>query len=127
MSNEMYLILFKFGFFMLVTESGLKAVFSTQIFSKIFAKKSMLGQYVSKPLFSIIVSVFLCFQTKFDILSQVTETEITNIGVVLTGLAISRGSNGLSDLLKRRKELKQALSNMEIETVKKNGNGKPSK
>ncbi len=127
MDDGTYTIMFTFGFYMLVVESGLKAVFSTQIFNKIFSKKAMLGQYVSKPLFSIGVGILLCWRSGFDVLSEITGTELTNIGVILTGLAVSRGSGGLSDFLARRRELKQALSSMEVETIKKNGNGKPSK
>jgi len=122
MDNETYLLMFQFGFFVLVVESALKAVFSTAMFNKVFSKTSMAGQYISKPLFGIIVSLILCWQAQFDILSRVTDTELTNIGIVLTGLAISRGSNGLADFLKRRKNLKDAISSVEVETIK-NGDG----
>ncbi len=120
MDNEMYRIFFQFGFFCLIIESALKAVFSTRAYIK-YVKNGGVGEYISKPMFAMIVSLTLCWQSQFDILSKVLETDISTIGIILTGLACSRGSNGLSDVLRRRKVLKDALSNVEVDTIKNGG------
>ena len=115
--NDMYAILAQMVFFALVVESGLKAFFSVKIVDK-YILKGTIGEYISKPMFAIIVSIILCFNLRFDILSELVSGEVSNIGIVLTALTISRGSNGIADFLARRKKMKDLLAEVEAETIK---------
>ncbi len=118
--NDVYLIFAQMGLFALVIESALKAFFSVKIVDK-YILKGTIGDYISKPLFAIIVSLVLCFNLRFDILSELVNGEVSNIGIILTALTVSRGSNGFAEFMERRKKMKELLDDVKVEQIK---NGK---
>lgn len=65
---------------------------------------------------AIIVGLVIAFTTNLDILSIVgIESEIPYIGVVLTGILLSRGSNFIHDLLIKIQNTTSSLGNSIIE------------
>ena len=115
--NDVYTIIAQMALFALVIESSLRAFFSIKAVDK-FILKGTVGDYVSKPIFAILVSMLLCFNLKFDIFSELVNGPVSSIGIVLTALTVSRGSNGFSDFLSRRKKMKDLLAEVEAETIK---------
>jgi len=118
--NDVYLILLQVGVLAISIETALKAVFATKAYKK-FVENSVIGEFLSKPTIAIVASLILCYSIEYDFISKILQVKGTDIGIILTALLISRGSNGIADFLNRRKRIKDALARAQEENIKNNG------
>lgn len=122
MSDVHVALLLTYALITLFVEGALTAIFTLKAYKRF--EQTVMSEAINKRTISIMISVLACWQLKYDFLQVIVNsgaTEITTTwtwtGVILTGLAVSRGSNGLSDFFERRKLMKDAFVQKHIEDV----------